>query len=87
MGLWAVNIVIYQEQDNGKVKAIKYPYLVNATDPRHAIQIIEEEYRGNSSRWKIASIRKSNVVDILNYSGVQDLSTRSEIDRSLMLND
>lgn len=87
MGLWAATVTVYVENDKGKVKGVNHPYLVNATSPKHVIEIIEDDYRGSSSRWRIASIKKSNIVDVLNYSGVRNLSRNTENDRSLMLND
>lgn len=87
LGLWAVNVAVYTENDNGKEKKTNHPYLVNATDAKHVVDLIEEEYKGKSNRWKITSIKKSRVIDVLNYSGVQNLSKSNLHDTSLMLKD
>lgn len=87
MGLWAVNVTVYQEDSKGKEKGVRHPYLVNAASAKHAIEIVEEDYKGSPQKWKISAIKKSNVVDVLNYSGVQNLTKNTQLDTSLMLND
>jgi len=60
-GFWEVQIVVSQEDENGKVKKTKEVHLVDAQDPQQLQQKVLEEMKGTMWEWNIDSCKKSRV--------------------------
>ena len=63
-GFWEVQIVVSQEDENGKIKKTKEVHLVDAQDPQQLQQKVLEEMKGTMWEWNIDSCKKSRVTVI-----------------------
>ena len=63
-GFWEVQIVVSQEDENGKVKKTKEVHLVDAQDPQQVQQKVLEEMKGTMWEWNIDSCKRSKVTVI-----------------------
>lgn len=84
MQLFVANVKVTTETDSGKIKKVKEVYLVNAQDITEVVDQVKEEMRGRIETWELDRVHKSNITDILNYSGLNKVtkSTVAEIDLS-----
>lgn len=71
---FAVSVKLQEETDqtdragNPKVRKWKEDYIVRADNSAEANKIVSEQYDGSMAEWRIAQVKETTYVDVLNYS-------------------
>lgn len=71
---FAVSVKLQEETDqtdragNPKVRKWKEDYIVRADNSADANRIVSEQYDGAMAEWRIAQVKETSYIDVLNYS-------------------
>jgi hypothetical protein len=71
---FAVSVKLQEETDqtdragNPKIRKWKEDYIVRADNSAEANKIVSEQYDGSMAEWRIAQVKETTYVDVLNYS-------------------
>ena len=71
---FAVSVKLQEETDqtdragNPKIRKWKEDYMVRADNSAEANKIVSEIYDGAMAEWRIAQVKETAYIDVLNYS-------------------
>lgn len=66
------------DADSGKERKLSENYLVQADTLKESIEVIEERMKGSIVEWEIASVSKTNLVDVFPYVDEKVLSKEEQ---------
>lgn len=70
---FAVSVKLQEETDqcdkagNPKIRKWKEDYIVRADNSADANKIVAELYDGSMAEWRIAQVKETSYIDVLNY--------------------
>lgn len=70
---FAVSVKLQEETDqtdragNPKVRKWKEDYIVRADSSAEANKIVSNEYEGSMAEWRIAQVKETSYIDVLNF--------------------
>jgi hypothetical protein len=65
--LYEVTVKILDEQDDGRIKAVKEKHLVSAMTIKEAILLVEKDFAGLMADWEISDVKESKIASVINY--------------------
>lgn len=72
---FAVSVKLEEETDqtdragNPKIRKWREDFIVQAKNSAEANDIVTEQYEGSMAEWRIAQVKETTYIDVLNYNG------------------